>query len=520
MSNKQRQLMEPRGVNLDLNAEFVPDDQFSGALNITFRSSLINRAGGFDSIWQDSNALPIDPVHLLYAPFQATAYWLMANSLEVYSTDGTTHTDITPLGGLAAGDLNSWSSGELNGLAVLNNAENDPMFWPGSPQERCEYLPGWPEATTCYAMRPYKFHLIALQITGPQGLDPSLLLWSDAAAPGQVPQSWTPGVDSEAGDNVLGDETGALIDGLGLRDDFIIYKQRSVYIMSYIGGAEVMAFRKLFTNLGALNRNCIAEHQGKHYVLGDGDLYVHDGQGIQSIADSRVKRLFFAAIDENHFRGAYVAINKVEKEVYFMAPTSGIAEARLAVIYDIDADAWGVREIPSCPHAASGTVVTSTQPGVGQDWDTFPTFWNFANRRWNEGSQTLGTVLDGLLFAQPSGPRVLFLDAIVTNRGLTIDSRLDWFTHDMGTPGTIKLLRRIWPNISAPTGTIFTIRGGAQLDLNDSIDFDTVEFVVGTDDHVDVLASGRYLSVQFETDQDVLWEMSGFSLEYEERGGF
>ena len=521
MGKQHRVEMTPRGINFDQPAEFVPDDQFNGAENITFRSSLINRAGGFLSVWQDPNPLPLDPNHLLYAPFQGTAYWLMMNKGgDVFVTDGTTHTEISPSPSFPAGDLNSWTSGELNGLAVFNNAEITPHYWPGSPVQVALPLPGFPEATTCYSIRPYKFHLIAMQITGPQGLDPSLLLWSDAAAPGQVPQSWTPGPGSEAGDNVLGDETGAIIDGLGLRDDFIIYKQRSVYIMSYIAGDEVMAFRKLFTNLGALNRNCIAEHQGRHYVLGDGDLYIHDGQTIQSIADSRVKRSFFQLMDANFFRGAYVAINKVENEVYFIAPTGGFEDARLGIIYDIDADSWGIRDIPSCPHAAAGTVITGTDPGEGQDWDTFPTFWQFANRRWNESSQTLGTIVDGLLFAQPSGPRVMFLDGDVTNRGLTVDARLDWLTHDMGTPETIKILRRIWPSIRAPQGSVFTIRGGGQIELADSINFDTQEFVVGVDRSVDVLVEGRYLSVQFESEIDVLWEMSGFGLEFEERGGF
>ena len=521
MGRKHREEITPRGINLDLPDEFVPVDQFSGGINITFRGSLINRAGGFASIWQDVNPLPLDPQHLVYAPFQGTALWLMmSKGGDVFATDGSTHSDISPTPAFPAGDDNAWTSGELNGLAVMNNAEITPHFWDGNPQNAVQPLPDFPASTTCYSLRPYKFHLIAMQITGPQGLDPTLLLWSDAAAPGQVPQSWTPGPGSEAGDNVLGDETGALIDGLGLRDDFIIYKQRSVYIMSYIAGDEVMAFRKLFTNLGALNRNCIAEHQGRHYVLGDGDLYIHDGQTIQSIADSRVKREFFQLIDERFFRAAFVAINKVENEVYFMAPQGGFPESRIAAIYDIDADSWGVREIPSCTHAAAGTVITSTQPGIGQDWDTFPTFWNFANRKWNEQSQTLGTVLDGLLFAQPVGPRVMFLDGDVTNRGLTIDARLDWLTHDMGSPERMKMLRKIWPSITAPTGTPITIRGGAQVELADGINFDTQVFEVGVDKSVDVLVEGKYLSVQFESEVDVIWEMSSFALEYEDRGEF
>ena len=121
MGAKHREEITPRGINLDEPDEFVADDEFSGGENVTFRSSLINRAGGFKSIWQDVNPLPLDPDHLLYAPFQGTAYWLMMqNNGDVFVTDGTTHTDISPAGGIPANDPNAWTSGELNGLAVLN----------------------------------------------------------------------------------------------------------------------------------------------------------------------------------------------------------------------------------------------------------------------------------------------------------------------------------------------------------------------------------------------------------------
>ena len=520
MGNIQKPHIQPRGIVLDQPAEFVPIDAFSSAVNINFRNGRVNRAGGFASIWQASNVFPFQPIHLLYAPFQGTGYWCLCDQREIWVTTGVTHTDITPAGGLTNPEANAWTSAELNGVAVFNNGIDVPHYWPGSPQQACLPLPDFPANTTAYVVRPYKFYLVAMNIDGVGGLDDSFLLWSDAAAPGTIPQSWTIGTDSDAGDNVLGDTVGAIIDGLQLRDDFIIYKQRSTYIMSFIAGAEIMGFRLLWSNLGALNRNCIVEHKGKHYVLGDGDLYVHDGQTVTSIADKRIKQLFFASIDEEFFRSAYVAFNPVAKEVYFMAPTGGLGNVRLAVIYYVDDDLWGTREIPSCPHAASGTVAIGADPPPPQDWDTFPTFWQFANRRWNEATNILGTVTDGLLFAQPSGPRVMFLDADVTNRGLTVDSRLDWLSHDMGTPEIVKIFRRLLPRFDAPDGTLITVRCGGQIDLKDPISFETVVYQVGNTRSVDVSVMGRYLSVQFESDVDVVWELTGWNMEYEEVGLF
>ena len=48
-----------------------------------------------------------------------------------------------------------------------------------------------------------------------------------------------------------------IVDGLSLRDTFIIYKQASVWRMDYVGGTYVMRFSKVLGTSGAMNRNCV-----------------------------------------------------------------------------------------------------------------------------------------------------------------------------------------------------------------------------------------------------------------------
>jgi len=524
MGQKARELYRPTSINADLPDEYIPPDQYTNGENIIFRNARLNRAGGLESVWQDVNPFGFAPIHLLYAPYQGTGYWIMCTEDKVQLTDGVTHTGITPAGGLQAVGYNEWTSAELNGLPVLNNGRDAPIYWDGNTANPCAPLPDFPASTVCYSLRPFKFHLIAMNIDGPGGLDDTLLLWSDAAAPGQVPQSWTAATDSEAGNNVLGDETGPIIDGLALREDFIIYKQRSVYVMAYVGGLEVMSFRKLFTNRGIFSRNCVAEHQGFHYVLGDGDLYVHDGQTMKSIADNRIRETLFALIDPVHYLNSYVVVNKDQNEVYFCVPSGGLPEPRTAVVYDIDTDSWGLRDIPSCTHAASGIVNVAAIPPTVLEWDDASDPWLSYNRRWNESSQTLGTVNDGVLFAQPSGyngPNVLFLDADVLSNGLTVDARIDWLTKDLGTPGVVKLVRKVWPRFSnVASGDEFTIKVGGQIELGDAIAFQEYTFTIGESNSVDVTVPGKFISIQIESAIDRVWTLTGFGIEYETLGGY
>lgn len=520
---KQRILLEPRGIIADLPPHYVGPDSLTSGENITFRDGVIQRAGGFASIWQGTNPLGTPPIHLLYGPHQGIGYWQYCGVNKIFVTDGVTHAEITPTAGLQTVSDNQWTSAELNGLPVFNNGADSPVFWDGNTITPCATLPDWPDNTFAYAVRPYKFHLVAMNIDGPGGLDNQLLMWSDAAAPGQVPQSWTIGTGSEAGNNVLGDEVGPIIDGLALRDDFIIYKRHSTYIMTYVGGAEVMAFRKLWSGVGLMTRNCVAELNGIHYIMSDGDLMAHDGQSIKSIASDRIRQTLFDLMDVNYFENSYVVANATNNEVYFCIATQGIPEARWAIIYSIDHDNWTIRDLPSCPHGAHGIVASGVDPAEIVAWDDFSTFWQYANRKWNETSQTIGAVNDGLLFAQPSGyngSNVLFLDAATLSNGLVVDSRLEHLTEDFGTPESVKIVRKIWPKITAPQGTEFTFSIGGQININDGIGFETRTFTIGQDDWVDVLVTGKWISLIMETEQDVIWTMTGYEVEYEQRSRF
>ena len=112
-------------------------------------------------------------------------------------------------------------------MPVFNNGIDDPFYWDGVVTNICLPLPDWPALTKCKAMRSFKYHLFAMDITQNSIRDQDLVLWSDAADPNTIPQSWTPGPDNDAGSNTLSATEGAIIDAEKLRDQFVIYKNRS-----------------------------------------------------------------------------------------------------------------------------------------------------------------------------------------------------------------------------------------------------------------------------------------------------
>ena len=73
------------------------------------------------------------------------------------------------------------------------------------------------------------------------------------------------------------------------------------WLMNYIGGNLVFSFQKLFNDTGILSRNCACEYNGKHFVVTNGDLIVHNGVSKQSVASNVVKRTLFADLDGTNY---------------------------------------------------------------------------------------------------------------------------------------------------------------------------------------------------------------------------
>ena len=207
------------------------------------------------------------------------------------------------------------------------------------------------------------------------------VLWSDAAAPGSIPTSWTAAATNEAGDAELSQTPGPIIDGLPLRSSFMLYKQNSAYIADYVGGNNIFNFRRAFITVGALTRNCIAPYQGKHFVVTDGDIVLTDGSVAESIADNRMRRFLFNQLDQTNFAATFVASLKKENEIWICFPSAGSTFCNLALIWDGAANAWGVRELPDIAHAASGIISDLT---VSEVWDDDSMFWDDDTTAWNQ----------------------------------------------------------------------------------------------------------------------------------------
>ncbi len=505
------------GIVNDIPAHEVADEFYTSGENMHFRSSFAERTKGHAKVYTGTLTTLRN---ISNCQVDGTNYWVYHGTDESSVVTGAVHTDITKAAGLTGSTVaNVITSGLLNGVHFMNNGIDAPLFWDGIPANPMTDLTGWPASTTCKAMRAFKFHLFAMDISKAAGEFPMQVLWSSAAAPGTIPSSWTPAATNEAGDAELSQTPGRVIDGLALRSSFMFYKQHSAYIADYVGGNNIFNFRRAFITSGVLTRNCIAEYRGRHFVVTDGDIILTDGSVTESLADNRMRKFLFNQLDQTNFEATFVVPFPKQNEIWVCFPSAGATFCDLALVWDGVANAWGVREIPDISHAAVGIVSDLT---VSEFWDDDSEAWDLDLTTWNQ--QNFSNADDRLVLAEPddatpTDSQFLQVDSSQQFDGVNIAACIGKYSMSFDEPNRVKFLRRVIPHIEAVDGTEVKIRAGSQMVNSDAISWSNeVTFTVGTDAHVDTFAQGKYLSFEFRSDGLEVWTMTGFDVEAELRG--
>ena len=129
------------------------------------------------------------------------------------------------------------------------------------------------------SIRAFRSFLVALNVTRGGVSYPRVVKWSTEAGIQGVPSSWNETTSTvDAGEYELADTKGDILDGLQLRDTFMIYKEDATYSMSFVGTPFIFSFRQLSPTIGAISKNCVAEFDGGHAIFGKGNFYINDGQ--------------------------------------------------------------------------------------------------------------------------------------------------------------------------------------------------------------------------------------------------
>lgn len=502
------------GVNKDLSNSELPVGAWTDAQNIRFLDGYAHQSYGHGEVY---NSPSIIPYHVLPVTIGTQRYWVYAGTGKAYCTTITSgsaiHTDITKAATTYTGGVNAWTSALLGGVPIINNGVDAPQMWSLNPAAKMTDLSNWPAATTCKALRSFKQFLIAMNVTVSGVNYPFLVQWSHPADPGAVPSSWdVTDATKDAGKFDLAQGYDPIVDGLQLGDSFMVYKEASVWRLDFIGGTYIFKNTRVRGLSGALNRNCVVEVDGFHFVLTTSDVVVHDGQVETSVLDKQSRRFLFQNMDVDNAGSAFVFKNPFLNEVFVCYASIGSTVPDKALVWNYIDKTVGFRDIPNLYHANYGPI----DNGLTGNWSQDSSPWGSDLTSWN-----------GPDFA-PSSARVLMcsssqklymLDASSSFDGTIPSAYLERRGLSLGDHDIMKTVLSIRPKITGNAGESVLVKVGSSDDpFADPVYDAAMTHIIGSTFKNDCRVTGRYIAIRFETGTAYQWRLDSYGIEVKARG--
>lgn len=499
------------GLVLDLPANEVGPNYYTAGSNVIFRNGFAQRIGGRRAAYAQNTLDPVFRLLNVRGPGGLTEsnFWLAFGLDEVHALETSNVDDVTGSALSAVTSPWQWSATLLNNIPCFTNGLDAPRYWAGDVGTPAADLPNFPAGTICKSLVAFKFHLFALDIDGPSGHLESQIRWSSAAAPGDVPSTWTAAATNDAGSAILADTPGACQCGVPLQDTLLVFKRSSTYGVNYVGRAGgIFSVRLLDGDRGALTRHAAVDVGGRVLVVCDGDVMLTDGVNWQSVAQGRVRDYLFSQLEQASYENLFVEHDRSRNEVWICYPTAGETYCTEAIIYNVATDTFGVRELAQVTHAAAG-VVNDTAQDASWDadagaWDADDTAWNSAN--FSLANEQLLTAVDGAELTLEDDDTATAIAASVSRDDLPL-----------GAPERFKFVRRVHVRTNGTPGTLY-VRVGARNSPTGSIAWGAEVALVPPAAFVNARALGKLISVQARSVGTEVWQLSGLDLEYEDRG--
>ena len=393
-----------------------------------------------------------------------------------------------------------------NGTTGATHLDNAPVF----------------VSTECNSMRSFRSFLVALNVTKAGTGFPRLVKWSTEAATQTVPSSWDEtSATVDAGEYELADTRGAILDGLPLRDTFMIYKEDSIYSMSYVGTPFIFSFRQLSPSVGVLTKNCVAEFDGGHFFFGNGDIYINDGQKVTSILPHKIRDYVFDFIDGAQYKKSFVVADYGNTEMWACFPTAENTsnQCNKAVVWNWTNQAFTLRDLPNLSHIGYGSI---DDPNSFTTWAAATGItWSAALGAW---SATWSTVENVLVMASLTDTKI-YRNASGNQEDTTdMTSYIERTGMAMGAQGnedrtSVKRIKAIWPRMEVSGANTVNVYVGTQMSTEEGVTWTSAyTFNPDSQSKVSCRASGKLYGVKFESTGDFYWRLDGYDIEVEDAG--
>jgi hypothetical protein len=322
---------------------------------------------------------------------------------KVSSTDLTME-DVSKGGGYTG--VNRWKFVQFGKYALATNGSEKIQYYDvNSSTDFADLAAAAPIAKYIAVVRDF---VVGANISA--GTYPSRVQWSNI----NDATNWTAGAASQSDYQELPD--GGDITGITGGEFGIIFLEKAIVRMSYIGSPLFFQFDTISRNVGCIEGGSIAQYGGVTYFLSDDGFYSCNGQQITGIGAEKVDRYFFGNANIGDIDSISAAIDPERNLVIWNYTT--VSGNRALLIYNFETQKW-------C-EADTDVDVLSTLATTGTTLDGIDTAYNVTAGSFVVGRQytirTVGTTSFTSIGAVANTVGVLFTaTGIGSGTGVAID---------------------------------------------------------------------------------------------------
>ncbi len=284
--------------------------------------------------------------------------------------------------------------------------------------------------------------------------------------------TWTPSATTQADYQDIPD--GGTVVGLTGGEFGLVFMDRSIHRMSYVGSPLVFQFDNISRNLGCYEPNSIIQYGGTSFFLADDGFYACDGQNVIPIGNEKVNRYFFNDVDEGTLFLMSAAVDPAKKLIIWSYASKSSATPDKLIIYNYQTQRW------TSGTASVDRIASTSTPSVnleGMDvYGTLDTIMtSFDSRLWLGGRLQLAGV-DGA--------------KIITFTGANATATLE--TGDIEIPGSTSAITMVKPIVDDGSASVALL---SRRLLTESTVFGS-QTAANSENRVAVRGIGRYHRLQ------------------------
>ena len=326
------------GMDVSLDPVLLLDTALPNARGVRFDGGLIKKDFGLTTTFGSNMSNTVLGFDTLYLS-SGSEYLCAFTTNQFYSYDSVNSNFVSRNANFTGGlddQFDSVSTVDANGndMIIVTNGKDPAKKWTGSGN--CSNLGGVANVTFKYVV-PYMSRLIIGYVTEGGTTSPRRIKWSAVGNPEDFTLANGGGISEML-------DTPDFLSGLKLlRDRLFIFKEQSIWELSYVGSPKIFEPRMIVEKIGTVAPKSIVSMGDRLIFFGNDNVYAFDGAQLEPIAKQMVPVFFDSETSIVTVGKLNRACGRAIKELnqYWLSlPVEGSTLPNRLYKYDFNSNAW------------------------------------------------------------------------------------------------------------------------------------------------------------------------------------